>query len=322
MAATVPSASVIASVLAQVARGFVMGAADVVPGVSGGTVALVLGIYQRLVDAVRDGARSLGTLGRGDLSGFWRKLVGLDWIFLVPLLFGVLLAVGTLASVIENQLHENPEEMAGLFFGLVAGSVVVAFGMLRHRQPVHYAVMAVVAVAVFWLLGFQSGPVTDPGPLAFLGGGALAVCAMILPGISGSFILLMIGMYAAVIGAVDERAFDELALLAVGAVIGLAAFSTVLGAVLDRAFDMVMAALIGLMIGSLRVLWPWPNGVGEISENEEELVSGTGLEWPASDAWLAPTLLAVLGFAVVVVFTLVAGRYADDPAETAEVAHR
>ena len=290
--------------MGQVLRGFLMGAADVVPGVSGGTVALVLGIYEHLLEAIRDGARALGTLLKGNLSGFWERIRAVDWVFLIPLLAGILLAVVSLASLIETQLHDNPEEMAGLFFGLVIASSVVAWRLLKEWGWPRLALMAVVAIAVYAILGLQSGPVSDPSPLVFLGAGMVAICAMILPGISGSFLLLMIGMYGAVINVVDERLLGDAAVFGIGAVIGLALFSSVLGLLLDRAHDWVMAALIGLMIGSLRVLWPWPNGVGIISELEDEVVSGTGIEWPASDEWFAPTALAVLAFAVVMAFSL------------------
>jgi putative membrane protein len=290
---------VIPKIVAQMARGFAMGAADVVPGVSGGTVALVLGIYQKLIDSIRDGSRALGTLLKGDLKGFRARLTALDLLFLLPLLAGILVAVGSLASVIQTQLHDNPEEMAGLFFGLVAASVLVAWRLLESRTPTQITLMVVVGVVVFALLGFQSGPVADPSPIVYLGAGALAICAMILPGISGSFILLMIGMYASVIGAVDDRAVTELALVAIGAIVGLALFSSVLGWVLDRAFDPVMAVLIGLMLGSLRVLWPWPNGVGVISEDQSEVIDGTGLEWPDSSDLVGPTLLAVVAVVLV-----------------------
>lgn len=297
--------------VAQAARGFAMGAADVVPGVSGGTIALVFGIYTRLVDTVRDGARALGRLLRGDLRGAWSKVRFIDWPFLIPLLTGILVAVVTLASVIEHQLEENPEEMAGIFFGLVAASTVVAWRLLKRRDAPRMAVMAVTAVVVFVALGWQSGPVVDPSPLAFLGAGMVAICAMILPGVSGSFLLLMLGMYGAVINAIDDRAFDDAAVFALGAVIGLAIFSTFLGWLLDSAFDWVMPVLIGLMLGSLRVLWPWPNGVGVISENEEEAVSGTEMEWPAGDEWFAPTVLAVVAAAVVLGFSWFAERRAS-----------
>jgi len=307
---------VIPKTVTQVIRGFTMGSADVVPGVSGGTVALVLGIYEKLIDTIRDGARALGTLLKGDFRGFWQKLLAIDLGFIVPLLAGIGLAVVSLAGVIQTQLHDNPENMAGLFFGLVTASVIVAFRLIHNRGAANMAILAVVAVVVFGLLGFQNGPVADPSPLAFFGAGALAICAMILPGISGSFILLMLGMYSAVIGAVDDRTLSNVALVAIGAVVGLALFSSLLAWILERAFEPVMAGLIGIMVGSLRVLWPWPNGVGVISKDQTEVVSGTGLDWPSSGEWFRPVTLAVVAVIVVLVFARFAeAKTAPDESE-------
>lgn len=276
-----------------------MGAADVVPGVSGGTVALVLGIYQRLIEAIRKAAKTLVPLAKGDFGGFWAGLRALDFVFLVPLGIGIVLAVGSLAGPIETQLHDNPEEMAGLFFGLVAASIVVALRLISRPTLVHYQLMAGVGAVLFLLLGFQSGPVYDPPPMVLLGVGALAVCAMILPGISGSFILLMIGMYGAVIEAISDRDFADITFVALGAAIGLALFSSALGWIIDKHGDLVTAAMIGLMVGSLRVLWPWPNGVGVISERHVSVIDGTGLAWPASSELPAPAILAVVAGLVV-----------------------
>lgn len=289
-----------------------MGAADVVPGVSGGTIALVLGIYQKLIDSIRAVTRSLGALLRRDVRGFWAQLKALDFMFLIPLAAGMLIAVGALASVIETQLRDHPENMAGLFFGLVTASVVVALGLLTERSAQGYALTAGTAVVVVFLLGYQSGPIADPSPFVFFGAGAFAICAMILPGISGSFILLMIGMYAAVIHTIDERNFGDAALIGLGCIVGLALFSTVLGWVMERAFNTVMAVLIGLMIGSLRVLWPWPNGVGVISEVQDEVKDGTGIDWPAGDEWFQPTALAVVAVIVVLAVAEVGKRYSPE----------
>ncbi|MEK9636767.1 MAG: DUF368 domain-containing protein, partial [Acidimicrobiaceae bacterium] len=253
-------------------------------------------------------AKALGMLVRGDLRGFWKQVRALDVTFLLPLAIGILLAVGGLASVLETQLEENPEEMAGLFFGLVAASVLIGWDLISARTSTHLAIVLLVAVAIFFGLGFQSGPITDPSPVVLVGAGALAICAMILPGISGSFILLMIGMYAAVIGAVDDRAFGDLALVGIGAVVGLALFSTLLGWLLDHHGDTVMAAMVGLMLGSLRVLWPWPNGVGVISEDESEVIDGTGLELPAGDELLGPVALGMIGFVIVMVLAQIGKR--------------
>ena len=232
------------------------------PGVSGGTVALVLGIYVDLIDNVRRAAGALGRLVRGDVRGAIDALRRVDWVFVIPLLVGIGAAVVALSGLIEDALHDHAEAMAGLFLGLVVGSIFVAWRLVRSPAPIHVVVALVVGAALFFALGFQSGPVTDPALPVFLGAGAIAICAMILPGISGSFLLLMMGMYAAVLGAVHDRELVQLGVFLLGAVIGLSLFSSLLSWLLDRYADLVLAALIGLMIGSLRVLWPWPNGSG------------------------------------------------------------
>ncbi|MCB0818912.1 MAG: DUF368 domain-containing protein, partial [Flavobacteriales bacterium] len=182
-----------------------------------------------------------------------------------PLLAGIGLAVFALAGIIDTLLHDHPEEMAGLFLGLVVASVVVASEQVRRWTPLAFGIGAVVAVLTFAVLGLQSGVVSDPSLLAYFGGGAIAICAMILPGISGSFLLLMLGMYAPVLASVNDRELSHLAVFLVGAVLGLALFSTLLNWLLTRYADLMLAALVGLMLGSVRVLWPWPNGVGVIS---------------------------------------------------------
>jgi putative membrane protein len=145
----------------------------------------------------------------------------------------------------------------------------------------------------------QSGATASPPLLAYFASGAVAICAMILPGVSGSFLLLMLGMYGAVIGAVHDRLLAELAVFAFGALIGLALFSTLLSWVLAHHRDTLLAALIGLMVGSLRVLWPWPNGVGVIGE-EDEVIDGTAIDLPAElgDA-VVPLVLGVIAFVVI-----------------------
>lgn len=284
--------------IAQYARGFAMGASDVVPGVSGGTVALILGIYNGLIANIGTGSKALGRLLKGDFTGFTDGLKAVDWLFLIPLGAGVGSAVLILSGIIEEALHDYPEAMAGLFFGLVVGSIAVARTLLQSPTSQHLLISGVVGGATFFLLGLQSGPVADPSALVLVASGALAICAMILPGISGSFILLMIGMYAAVLNAVDERIISEIALVGIGAIVGLGLFSSLLNHLLDNYHDIVMAALIGLMFGSLRVLWPWPNGVGIIDHGE--VIPGTGLELPNGAPWVAPVLLAV-GSAIAVI---------------------
>ena len=295
-------------VVRHAARGLLMGAADVVPGVSGGTVALLLGIYTRLIDTVRTAAGVLGALLRGRWRDAWHRLRSFEWSFALPLVVGIAVAVVALASVIDELLTDEPEVMAGLFFGLVAASVVVAWKMVEKPS----AGLALTALAVgglfFWLLGLQSGPVDDQTEIALFGAGIVAVCAMLLPGISGAFILLMLGVYPAAIAAVDDWIWADLAALAAGAVLGLALFSNLIGRVLHRWHDPTLAVMVGLLMGSLRVLWPWPAGVGVISRHAEETIDGTGLGWaPAADLWL-PALLAVAAASLVLVLSAMAAR--------------
>jgi len=270
-----------------------MGAADVVPGVSGGTVALLLGIYDRLVAEIRQGARALGSLVRGRVARGMGDLRRVDWSFLGSLGGGIVLAVVVLVGWLRTQMEHHPVEVSAVFLGLVAGSIVVARREVDRWDLRRLAVMATTAVAMFFLLGLRSGGVDDPALPVVFGAGALAICAMILPGISGSFVLLMLGLYDAVINAVDGRDFPVLGVFALGCLVGIVLFSQVLDWALSTYHDIVVAAMVGLLIGSFRVLWPWPGGV-----DSTEVGAPTG-------NWYAPVLLGLVAAAVVVGITLV-----------------
>ena len=273
-----------------------MGAADIVPGVSGGTVALVLGIYDRLINSVRLGGRGLKQLLTGDISSFKETLVRIEWVWLISLLVGITVAVAALSSVLEQLLDDEPVKMSALFIGLVVGTIYVAIRMLDRIDATTVAIMLGVGVALFLLLGLKSdtvvaddaAEVVTRSPLIFFLVGAIAICAMILPGISGSFLLVMMGMYTEVLGAVNDRDVVSLGAFVVGAVLGLALFSTLLHWLLDRYHNWVIAAMVGLMLGSTRVLWPWPNGTNT-----------TTLSAPADDVAF-PLLLAAIGVVVVI----------------------
>jgi len=283
--------------LTNLIRGFLMGSADIVPGVSGGTVALVLGIYERLVHSIRLGSGALGALLRGHWSDARAQFGRVDWRFLTVLLAGILTAVVSLAALIKSLLEDHPVGMAAVFFGLVAGSILIAWRLIRTHDPFRYGVMAAAALAAFGLLGLRSGEITDPAAWMFFVAGTVAIVAMILPGVSGSFLLLMIGMYEVVLAAVTDRDLALLAMFGIGAVLGLAAFSTLLDRLLRGHHDTVMAGLVGLMAGSLRVLWPWPDGTDTAR-----------LAAPGSGEWLGPMSLAVAGFAAVLAIGYTARR--------------
>ncbi|RLE11378.1 MAG: DUF368 domain-containing protein [Actinobacteria bacterium] len=303
----------IRSVLLSVVRGFVMGAADIVPGVSGGTIALIFGIYERLIASIRAGSSALGHLLKADIPGFKRWMGRVDWLFIIPLGAGILLAVVALAHILERLLDEQAVVMAALFMGLVAGSIVIAWAMLKARETRHVWMAIAVGLAVFGSLGLRGGTsedtvaqISNPELWAFFLAGALAICAMILPGISGSFILVLLGMYGPLLSAVTDRDLLVLAVFMVGAVVGLALFSQILHRALTLHHDIVIAALVGLMAGSLRVLWPWPSGV-----------DSTAMGTPDSDVLLAFSI-AVAAFVVVIVVARFAQRLeaADHPTST------
>lgn len=277
-----------------------MGSADIVPGVSGGTVALVLGIYERLIAEIRLGASALRHIIGRDPKGALSTVRRIDWGWLGSLLLGILTAIAILSAVIERLLAEQPVRTAAVFSGLVVGSVLVAWRLIQHRTSAHIAVALGVGAGLFLLLGLRSDThatgaeiVTQPWWI-FTAAGALAICAMILPGISGSFILVMIGMYTEVLGAVNDRNLAAVAATGIGCVIGLASFSTLLDWMLNHHHDMVIAAMVGLMIGSMRVLWPWPGGT-----------ETTRLSAPSGDVTV-PLLLAAAAFILVITVDRVA----------------
>jgi len=277
-------------------RGFLMGSADVVPGVSGGTIAVLVGIYERLVHAISMASKALGNLLRFRFREAGQRLREIDWGLILPLIVGIGVAIFALAGVISTLLEDYPEAMAGLFAGLVAASAWVAWRMIRSPNATTVVVAIVVAVITFFVLGLKGGAITDPSWLVLFGAGAIAICAMILPGISGSFLLLMLGMYDFVISAVDERDFPVLGVFALGCIVGLALFSQLLDWSLTNHHDVVVAAMVGLMVGSFRVLWPWPGGV-----------DSTELGTPAGN-WYVPVLLGVVAAAVVAGLTLLVER--------------
>lgn len=282
------SALVLATFLRSLVGGFLMGTADLIPGVSGGTIALVLGIYQRLVTSIKGGSSALGSLLRLDLSGAKEHLGSVDWRLLLPLLVGIATAVVSLSSFLEHQLEARPVILSAAFFGLVIGSVVVAWRIIESARAAHMLITAVVGAILFTALGLGGSEVaTDPGLVVFFAAGALAICAMILPGISGSLVLVLVGMYAAALAAVTSRDLAAILALGLGAIVGLALFSQILHWALTSHHDAVVAAMVGLMLGSLRILWPWPDGVGSPT------LTAPGPDWPAA------VMATLIGVAVV-----------------------
>ncbi len=271
-----------------------MGTADIIPGVSGGTVALLLGIYERLILNIRNVATALGHTVKLDLAGARDRARTVEWVWLLTLLFGILAAVASLSAVLETLLDEQPIRMAGLFFGLILGSVIVAWRLVKVTSIEIVAIGIITAVVFFLFLGLRTDTSSDAAEIVtkplwqFFVVGMIAICAMILPGISGSFLLVMMGMYSEVLGAVNDRDILVLLVFVLGCGISLAIFSTFLEWMLEHHHDRVMASMIGLMLGSLRVLWPWPGGTAT-----------TTMSLPRGDV-LIPIVLGLGGFVLVI----------------------
>ena len=287
--------------VAQLGRGMLMGAVDLVPGVSGGTVALVLGIYRHLIDALHSGVAVIVRLLRGDLAGARWALKHVPWVWMISLGVGILTVIFTLAGPLTYAIENYPIPLAGLFCGLITAAVIICWRQLLLPTHRLYAVAALSAVVTFIFLGLAptgSADSTITAPMwAFFVGGGIAITAMILPGISGSFLLVLMGLYAQVMGAVADRNFVVIGIFALGCATGLALSATSLRWLLHRHHDVVLAAMIGLMIGSVRILWPWPGGF-----------ETTEMGLPTAGNWLAPTVLAVVGCAAVLGLDYLATR--------------
>lgn len=235
-------------------RGMAMGAADVVPGVSGGTIAFVTGIYDELLGAITAfDHRALGVWRRSGLQGLWRHLNG---AFLLALLGGILLSIFSLARLISGLLERHPEQVWGFFFGLILASVVHVARTISHWKGPGLMALLVGFVVAYGITVMTPMAVTLSLSV-YLFSGMLAICAMILPGISGSFILLLLGMYQPVLLAVKGLDLPPLLLFAVGCGLGLLLFSRVLSWMLHRYRDITLALLTGFMVGSLNKIWPW-----------------------------------------------------------------
>jgi putative membrane protein len=247
-----------------------MGSADVVPGVSGGTIAFIVGIYEELLGSIRMVGRPV--VWRALLQLRWReafRLINLP--FLAVLVSGILVAIVALAPGIEWMLVNQPVLIWSFFFGLVVASIVLVVPRVKQWAASRWVALLLGTVGAYWLVGLV--PVQTPDDWWFLiFSGAVAICAMILPGISGSFILVLLGKYQFFINAINTRDLVSLALGGIGVVVGLVSFAQILTWLFRRYHDLTVAALIGLMIGSLRKVWPWKEVIETMVDRHGDVV--------------------------------------------------
>jgi putative membrane protein len=273
--------------LSHVGRGLLMGTADVIPGVSGGTVALILGIYERFVSSVGAAAAGAFRTLRLDRAGARRRFGEVEWALVLPLGVGIATALAIGSRVIPVLLDEYPEQIRALFFGLIVGSLAIPFRRIGPVRRQEWVLIAACAVLAFVLVGLPPREIADPPLYLVFVLAAVAICAMILPGVSGAFLLLAFGIYEATLEAVSHLNLPYILTFLAGAALGLGLFSQVLRYLLAQRHATTMAALVGLMAGSLRALWPWQT-------DDRSLLAP-----PDGPTFLAMAALAVIGVVLV-----------------------
>ncbi len=287
-------------------KGMAMGAADVVPGVSGGTIAFITGIYDRLIAAIASCTpNKLLWLARGRVRETWASI---DGAFLFTLLAGVITSIASLARLITYLLETHPERLWSFFFGLILVSVFIIGRQITRWNA--WTILAAIVGTGFAYLITVAVPLQLPATLTVVFfAGSIAICAMILPGISGSFILLLLGLYANILTAVRSLDLMLIAVFATGCVAGLLSFSRLLSWLLANARNVTLAFLTGLMVGSLNKVWPWKqtltwreNSAGEsvpllqanVGPGQFEMLTGQASHWPSAVALMFAGVLLVM----------------------------
>ena len=259
-------------------KGMAMGAADVVPGVSGGTIAFISGVYEELIATLNSiNLNSLKTLKLQGVSATWKKING---NFLLALFGGILLSILSLSKLVAWLLHEEPVLLWAFFFGLVLASIIFVLKKINQWNSAVFLGLILGGVFAYQLTQLNALGNSDSNWYLFLSG-AIAICAMILPGISGAFILVILGSYANVLQALNDKDIAKITIFMTGALIGILSFSRLLKWLFKRFKNMTLAVLTGFMIGALSKIWPWKKTLS-FRENSE------GISVPLKEQCIAP----------------------------------
>jgi putative membrane protein len=299
-------------------KGMAMGAADVVPGVSGGTIAFISGIYEELIDTLNNINFSLlKHLKQEGIKSTWKKANG---SFLIALLSGVFVSIISLAKGVEWLLEHQPILLWAFFFGLVLASIIY-IGKQIKTKPSDYKLflaMTVGAIVAYLITTLNPAETSDTNLFLFFAG-ALAICAMILPGISGSFILVIIGAYSPVLEALNSRNLKMILIFGAGAVVGLLSFSKLLKWLFEKYHRLTLAVITGFMIGSLNKIWPWKialtfrtNSKGvQVPLNEESI---SPFNFDGDPQLLQAITLMVFGILIILILEKISAK--KNPIET------
>jgi len=289
-------------------RGIGMGAADVVPGVSGGTIAFITGIYEELISSLSNlNLKALKVLKNEGISSFWNHING---SFFLSLFIGIFISILSLAKIVTHLLEHYPVLLWSFFFGLVLASALLVIKSV-HKWDLRTFISLIVGVGVAaWISSLQVvGQGASMGYI-FLSG-AIAICAMILPGISGAFILVLLGSYSTVMTGIKEFDLKLIAVFGIGCIVGLLAFSKLLNYLFKQFKETVLALLSGFLIGSLVKIWPWKENIGDEpivvhSDGREDFMQQNILPAALDSHFVWAILLFIVGF----LFILLLGRFA------------
>ena len=292
-------------------KGLGMGAADIIPGVSGGTIAFITGIYEELINSIRSvNLKALKLLFTFRFNGFWEHVNG---TFLLSVVTGIFISIFSLSRLIEYLLITYPIFIWSFFFGLIlASSVVILRGIRGWNYALVIALISGILLA-YLITSVTPGETPEAYWFVFLSG-AIAICAMILPGISGSFILLLLGKYQYILNAVNELSFDILLVFVAGAAVGIIAFSNFLGWLLKHAHNITVVLLAGFMLGSLNKIWPWKEIVSTFTDRHGDinpLVVKNVLPCVSnpSDGFIPAVLFAILGITVIILIEFLSYKH-------------
>ena len=260
-------------------KGMAMGAADVVPGVSGGTIAFISGIYEELLNSISSFNFSLINVFKNE--GFKSVWIKVNGNFLVSLFVGILISVLSLAKLIESMLENHPIVIWSFFFGLVLASIIYIGKQITKWTKGSVLCLILGAILAFYITTLNPMVSANSSPWFLFLAGMIAICAMILPGISGSFILVLLGAYKPVLNALNTKDFVSIIIFLVGAVLGLLSFSRILKWLFSTYKNYTLATLTGFIIGSLNKIWPW-------KETILWRTNSKGIEVPFNTASVSP----------------------------------
>ena len=253
-------------------KGMAMGAADIIPGVSGGTIAFISGIYEELIETINNvNFEAIKKLKNNGIKSFWTHING---NFLIALLTGIAISIMSLAKVITHLLETHSQLLWGFFFGLIVASVYIV-GKQVNKWDINNIISLIIGSSIAFYITILN-PMQNPDALWFVFlSGSIASCAMILPGISGSFILLLLGSYEFILVAITGFKLDVITIFCLGCITGLLAFSKLLNWLFKKYHDITIALLTGFLIGSLNKIWPWKETIQTRINSHGEIVPFT-----------------------------------------------